>query len=153
MTSDAKTPIEYIEKLPEDRKEVISELRKIILENLPTGFCEVMNYGMIGYVIPHEIYPDGYHCNPKLPLPFMNIASQKKHIAVYHLGIYSKKELLYWFVQEYGKTKQSKTKLDMGKGCIRFRKSDQIPISLIGKLAAKMSPQEWINVYESKIKK
>ncbi|WP_405208545.1 DUF1801 domain-containing protein [Aquimarina sp. LLG6339-5] len=151
MQHKANTPDEYIEVIPEERKEVMQNLRKVILDNLPKGFSEVMNYGLIGYVIPHEIYPDGYHCDPKLPLPFMNIASQKNFIAVYHMGIYADKELMDWFVGEY--PKYVKTKLDMGKSCIRFKKIDQIPLQLIGELATKMTPEKWIEIYETNIKK
>jgi hypothetical protein len=118
MTSEAKTPAQYIKELPADRKEAVSELRNAVLKNIPEGFTEVMSYGMLGYVVPHEIYPAGYHCNPKLPLPFVAIASQKNFIAFYHMGIYANPKLLKWFVDEY--PKHSKAKLDMGKSCIRF---------------------------------
>ena len=151
MTSDATTPEAYIESLPEDRKEAVSKLRKVVLENLPKGFSETMGYGMLGYVVPHTIYPDGYHCKPETPLPFMNIASQKNFIAVYHMGVYAKKELLDWFVNEY--PKNSNRKLDMGKSCIRFKKMDNIPYKLIGELAAKMTVKEWIDIYENAWKK
>ncbi|WP_459210523.1 DUF1801 domain-containing protein [Aquimarina rhabdastrellae] len=150
MTSDAKTPDEYISNLPDDRKEPMQALRKVILENLPQGFQETMSYGMIGYVIPHSLYPDGYHCDPKLPLPFMNIASQKNYIAIYHSGIYAQKELLDWFVGEY--PKHVKTKLDMGKSCIRFKKVNQLPLDLIGELSSKMTPKDWISIYEQNVK-
>jgi hypothetical protein len=146
MTSDAKTPEEYIESLPEDRQEAIKELRKVILKNLPKGFKECMSYGMLGYVVPHTKYPNGYHCNPTLPLPFMNIASQKNFIALYHMGVYGDGALLKWFTGEY--PKHSKAKLDMGKSCIRFKKLDQIPYKLIGELASKISPEKWIDIYE-----
>lgn len=151
MQYEAKTPDEYIDAIPEERKKVMNELRKVIKDNLPKGFSEEINHGMIGYVVPHSIYPKGYHCNPKLPLPFMNIASQKNFIAIYHSGIYADPTLLNWFMEEY--PKYIKTKLDMGKSCIRFKKPDQIPLKLIGKLAAKLTPQEWIIIYESNIKK
>ena len=151
MTYDAKTPDAYIQSLPEDRKEAVTRLRKVILENLPKGFSETMGYGMLGYVVPHTIYPDGYHCKPETPLPFMNIASQKNFIAVYHMGVYAKKELLDWFVNEY--PKYSKRKLDMGKSCIRFKKMDDIPYQLIGELSAKMTVKEWIDIYENAWKK
>jgi uncharacterized protein YdhG (YjbR/CyaY superfamily) len=147
MTSDAKTPEEYIKNLPEDRKKEISKLRKTILDNLPKGFTETMSYGMIGYVVPHSIYPNGYHCNPELPLPFINLASQKNFIAVYHMGVYAKKELLDWFVNEY--PKHAKRKLDMGKSCIRFKKMEDIPYDLIGKLSSKMTTDEWVEIYEN----
>ncbi len=151
MQYKVNTPDEYIAAIPEERQPIMNELRKIIKKNLPEGFSEEINYGMIGYVVPHSIYPDGYHCDPKLPLPFMNIASQKNFIAVYHSGIYAKKELMDWFVGEY--PKHMKTKLDMGKSCIRFKKIDQIPLDLIGELAAKMNVQEWIEIYETNVKK
>jgi len=147
MTSDPKTPEEYIKNLPEDRKEAISKLRKTILDNIPEGFSETMSYGMIGYVVPHSIYPNGYHAKPELPLPFINLASQKNFIAVYHMGVYANKELLDWFVNEY--PKHAKRKLDMGKSCIRFKKIEDIPYDLIGELCSKISTDEWIKIYEN----
>ena len=151
MQSKATTPQEYLQELPEDRKETIQKLRQQILDNLPKGVEEAMSYGMLGYVIPHSVYPDGYHCDPKLPLPFMSLASQKKFIAVYSMVIYAKKEVMDWFISEY--QKQCKYKLDMGKSCIRFKKMDDIPFDLIGQLTAKVSTEEWIGIYESGIKK
>lgn len=151
MQSTAKTPEEYLAELPEDRRAAMTELRKQIVKNLPKGFTEGMGYGMLGYTVPHSIYPAGYHCTPELPLPFMSIASQKNFIAVYHMGVYSIPELHDWFVAEY--PKHSKTKLDMGKSCIRFKKPEQIPFSLIGELASKLTPQEWIEHYENNLKK
>lgn len=138
---------EYISQLPEERKAPIQKLRKQILDNLPQGVEERMSYGMMGYVIPHTIYPEGYHCTPELPLPFMNLASQKNFIAVYSMVIYAKKDLYDWFVSEYAK--RCKYKLDMGKSCIRFKRIDDIPFELIGELTAKVSAQEWIDLYES----
>ncbi|NOY47277.1 MAG: DUF1801 domain-containing protein [Chlorobi bacterium] len=151
MQSKATSPEQYISELPEDRKEPISRLRQEILKHLSKDMEEVMNYGMLGYVVPHSVYPDGYHCDPKTPLPFMNLASQKNFIAVYHMGVYAKKELLDWFVAEY--PKYCKRKLDMGKSCIRFKKMDDIPYKLVGELAAKMNTKEWIDIYETNIKK
>jgi hypothetical protein len=151
MTSDPKTPEEYINALPQDRKDAISRLRKIILKNLPKGFSETISYGMLGYVVPHSIYPDGYHCDPKLPLPFMSIASQKNFVGIYHMGIYANKELYDWFVNEY--PKHSNRKLDMGKSCIRLKKVEEIPYELIGELASKMTTDKWIEIYENVIKK
>ncbi len=150
MTSDASTPEEYITKLPEDRKKAISLLRKTILANLPKGFEEVMSYGMIGYVVPHSIYPGGYHCNPELPLPFINIASQKNFVAFYHSGIYADTSLYDWFVTEY--PKYVNTKLDMGKSCVRFKKVALIPYDLLADLCKKMTVDQWIKLYESKLK-
>lgn len=146
MQSKASTPKEYLESLPEDRKRPMTELRKQIMKNLPKGFEEGMLYGMLGYYVPHSIYPAGYHVTPESPLPFINIASQKNFVAVYHMGLYADKKLLNWFTKEF--TKHSKTKLDMGKSCIRFNHPDRIPFELIGALAGKMTVQEWIALYE-----
>lgn len=150
MQSNATSILDYLEEIPLERKIAFTKLRETILENIPKGFVEQISYGMIGYVVPHSIYPDGYHCEPKLPLPFIAIASQKNFIALYHMGIYAKPELLNWFVAEY--PKHSTQKLDMGKSCIRFKKIDQIPFDLIATLVQKMSVQEWINCYESQNK-
>jgi len=151
MQSDCKTPQEYVDSLPGERKLAVEKLRKIIILNLPEGFQEEMSYGMLGYVVPHSIYPKGYHCKPNLPLPFMNIASQKNFIALYHMGIYADNKLLEWFVAEY--PKHCKAKLDMGKSCIRFKKLDDIPYELIGDLAGKVSVTDWIKTYETSFKK
>ena len=137
----------YIDNLPEERRTIIVNLRKVISENLPNGFEECMNYGMRGYVVPKSLYPKGYHCSPELPLPFLNIASQKNSVNIYHMGIYADEKLLKWFQEEF--LKYSKKKLDMGKSCIRFKKAEDIPYELIGELANKMSPQDWIERYES----
>ena len=151
MQSKATSPKQYLEALPEDRKEPVSKLRQQILDNLPKGIEELMNYGMLGYVVPHSVYSDGYHCNPKDPLPFMNLASQKNFVAVYSMVLYSRKDLMDWFTSEY--TKRCKYKLDMGKSCIRFKKMEDIPFDLIGELTAKVSTEEWIDIYESAFKK
>lgn len=151
MTSKATTPGQYIKELPADRKEAIIQLRNIVLKNLPKGFKETMSYGMLGYVVPHEIYPGGYHCDPKLPLPFASIASQKNFIAFYHMGIYAMPDILKWFTTEYAK--QSTARLDMGKGCIRFNKPEHIPYKLIGALIKKVSVKDWIKTYEENLKR
>lgn len=150
MKSTAQTVNEYLDELPDERKTAFLKLRNSILNTLPKGFEEQMSYGMLGYVVPHSIYPNGYHCNPKLPLPFINIGSQKNFIALYHMGIYANPELLDWFTNEY--PKHSSQKLDMGKGCIRFKKWNQIPFDLIAELAAKISVEDWIECYETQIK-
>ena len=147
MQSSAKTVEEYISQVPDSQREAISKLRKTILENIPEGFSEEMSYGMIGYVVPFSLYPKGYHCNTKLPLPFLNLAAQKNFIAVYHMGIYANPELLKWFTDEFAK--HSKLKLDMGKGCLRFKNVNQIPYALIGELATKIEVADWISTYES----
>lgn len=151
MISNVKSPEEYINEAPEERRDSLIKLRNVIKENLPTGFKEGMSYGMIGYFIPHDIYPAGYHCNPSLPLPFMSFASQKNSINFYHMGIYADKNLFEWFVNEY--PKYSTKKLDMGKSCMRFKKEQDIPYQLIGELVKKMSPNQWISVYEENFKK
>ena len=150
MQSKAKTPQQYINELPEDRKEIMATFRNVILDNLPEGFEEQMTYGMLGYVVPHSRYPDGYHCDPKQPLPFINLASQKNHIALYHSGIYSDPELLNWFKNEW--PKHGTNKLDMGKSCIRFKNPKKIPFELMGELTRKMTVDQWIERYESAIK-
>jgi len=151
MKYDATTVDEYINQLPEDRKPAIKKLRTILNKHLPKGFSEQISYNMIGFVVPHSLYPAGYHCDTKLPLPFINLASQKNFIALYHAGIYSNPKLLEWFTTEY--PKHSKRKLDMGKSCIRFKKMDAIPYQLIEELSKKMTPQQWIKIYENTIKK
>jgi uncharacterized protein YdhG (YjbR/CyaY superfamily) len=151
MQSKAETVDQYISELPEDRKEVIQKLREVVLQNLPEGYQECMNYGMIGYVVPHSIYPNGYHCDTSLPLPFMNIASQKNHIGFYHMGIYSDIDLLNWFTEEY--KNQVPTKLDMGKSCIRFKNPKNIPFDLLGELVSKVPVNNWIETYETAIKR
>lgn len=150
MISDAKTVKEYLKQIPDEQKEVFCQIRDSITRNLPAGFEEVMNYGMIGYVVPHSMYKDGYHCNPKLPLPFMALAAQKNFIAFYHMGLYAKPALYDWFTKAY--LKSTPTKLDMGKSCLRFKKTAQVPYSLIGDLVQKMTPEEWIAIYESQYK-
>ena len=147
MQSQAKTPELYLAELSEDRKNAVGKLRTTILDNLPKGFEEVMSYGMIGYVVPHAIYPKGYHCDPKIPLPFISLASQKNFVALYHMGIYGNQNLLNWFVSEY--PKHCKSKIDIGKSCVRFKKMDDIPFDLIAELASKVSVQDWISNYES----
>ncbi len=149
MKIPANTVEEYLEGVPDDRKSAFNKLREGIVKNLPDNFEEAMSYGMIGYVVPLSVYPDGYHCKKDTPLPFMNIANQKNFIAVYHMGIYANPELMKWFTSEY--PKHCKRKLDMGKSCIRFKKMDDIPFELINELTTKMSAQAWIDLYESKL--
>ena len=145
------TVAEYFETLAPDRTEAMERLVTVIRTYLPDGFEETINYGMPSWVVPHSVYEPGYHANPKLPLPFLSLASQKSHIALYHMGVYASPPLLEWFVGAY--PEHSKTKLNMGKSCIRFKKVTNIPYELIGELCSKMSPQQWIDVYESEVKK
>ena len=151
MQSKATTTQEYLASLPEDRKDAMQKLRDTIVQHLPEGFSEGMGYGMLGWAVPHSAYPSGYHCDPKLPLPFLSIASQKNFIALYHMGLYADTKLYEWFVTEY--PKYSKFKLDMGKSCIRFKKPEAIPYELIGQLVSKMTMPQWIEIYESNLKK
>jgi hypothetical protein len=149
MTSTATTPEAYLESLPDERRPIITALREVILKNLPKGFEEQMSYGMLGWVVPHSRYPAGYHCDPKLPLPFLNLASQKNHISLYHSALYEG-ELLNWFRAEW--PKHSSKKLDMGKCCVRFKKPEDVPVALIGQLVSKVTPQQWIDYYEGVVK-
>lgn len=151
MQATATTPEEYIENLPEERRAPMQQLRETIRQHLPAGFEERIIYGMLGYVVPFSTYPAGYHCDTSLPLSFLSIASQKNFIAVYHMGIYSDESLFKWFTDEY--PKHSKRKLDMGKSCIRFKKMEEIPYELIGELATKMTPEEWVTLCERILKK
>ena len=151
MQYKANSPEDYINQVPEERKETLHKLRKTINENLPKGFEEGMQYNFISYFVPHSIYPNGYHCNPKEPLPFMSFASQKNSVNFYHSGIYANKEIHDWFVAEY--PKHCKRKLDMGKSCVRFKKIEEIPYDLIAELVRKISVDEWIKTYESALKK
>ncbi len=148
MQYKATSAEDYIEQIPKERQPALKKLRAVIKKNLPKGFKEGIGYGMMGYSVPHSLYPPGYHCNPKDPLPFMGIASQKNFIAVYHMGVYADPKLLKWFVTEHAKV--SGKKLDMGKSCMRYKKPEDIPYDLIGQLASKITPQEWIAIYEKK---
>jgi len=151
MHSQATTVKQYIDSLPNERREVINNLRETLLKNLPKGFEEQMSYGMPGFVVPHTVYPEGYHVNPSLPLPFISYAAQKNHIALYHMAIYSFPDLLHWFKTEY--LNHSTTKLDIGKSCIRFKNPENIPFNLIAQLASKITMQEWIEKYKRLINK
>lgn len=151
MKHQAKSTEEYIALLPHERQQAVAKLKKVISDNLPEGFAETMGYGMIAFVVPHAVYPDGYHCDPKLPLPFINIASQKNFVALYHMGLYAMPDLMKWFTDEY--SKHSKTRLDMGKSCIRFKKMEQIPYDLLAELARKICVADWIKTYEQNYKR
>lgn len=151
MKAAGKTVKEILTTLPTDRAEPFNKLHDVIVQNMPNGFEAAISYGGLGYVVPHTIYPAGYHCKPSEPLPFAGIASQKNSINFYHMGIYSDTKLFDWFVNEY--PKHCKQKLDMGKSCVRFKKLDDIPYKLIGELMKKMSVKEWIDIYETNLKK
>ena len=150
MKLDANNVQEYLDKVPEERQMAFNKLRQTIIDNLPSGFAEDFSYGYIGFNVPHNLYPAGYHCTPEKPLPFTGIASQKNFIGLYHMGIYANPELLEWFVSEY--PKHCKHKLDMGKSCIRLKKMNEIPYELIGELMQRMTVDEWIDLYEATTK-
>ena len=147
MQSEALSVEQYLAELPPERQPAMTRLRELFRKKLPKGFEEVMSYGMIGYVVPHTLYPAGYHVDPKLPLPFLNLGSQKQAISVYHLGLYADPALLAWFTAEHAKA--SLRKLDMGKSCIRYKNPEHIPFALLGDLATRLSPREWILRYEA----
>ncbi len=151
MKAIGKTVHEILTSLPADRAEPFNKLHDVILKNLPVGFEPGISYGGLGYVVPHSIYPSGYHCKPSEPLPFAGIASQKDSINFYHMGIYADPVLYNWFVGEY--PKHCKQKLDIGKSCVRFNKLDDIPYELVGELMKKMTANEWIEKYEAQFKK
>jgi uncharacterized protein YdhG (YjbR/CyaY superfamily) len=151
MKTAGNTVDELIANCPPERQEAMKDLRATILAHLPDGFQECISYGMIGYVVPHSIYPAGYHCNPQLPLPFLTFTSQKNFIAFYHMGLYANEALFHWFTEAY--KNRVPHKLDMGKSCVRFKKTDQIPFDLIGELVAKVSVEQWITNYEKLIKR
>ncbi len=151
MQSDAKTPDEYIASLADDRRQIVSEIRDTVNRNLPKGFKECMLSGMINWVVPHELYPAGYHCDPSHPLGYMGLASQKNYIALYSMCLYGNVKLLDWFLEEW--PKHSKKKLDMGKSCIRLKKAEDVPLKLIGELASKVTPEQWMDIYEKAMKR
>ena len=145
------TVSDYLDALAPDRKAPMERLVAVIRDNLPEGFDEVINYGMPSWVVPHSTYAAGYHVNPTLPLPFLGLASQKSHIGLYHMGIYASPDLMEWFVQAY--PQHCKTKLNMGKSCVRFKSVRNIPYDLVGDLCSRMSPQQWIALYEAQVKR
>ncbi len=151
MSKNILTPEEYVAQATPDKQEGLSQLRLVFQQNLPAGFEEIINYGMIGYVVPKALYPKGYHCNTALPLPFIGLGATKGHISVHHMGMLEESALCSWFKEAY--PQHSKTKLDMGKACIRFKKPQEIPLALMAELAQKMTPAQWINYYETTILK
>jgi hypothetical protein len=150
VQSNAKTPDEYVAGLPDERRQIVADIRKTINKALPKGFREGMAYGMISWAVPHEIYPPGYHCDPKLPLGYMGLASQKNYISLYSMSLYGGSKEHAWFRTEW--PKHSSKKLDMGKSCIRFKNAEDVPLALIGQLASRLTPQQWIDIYETAIR-
>lgn len=151
MKAEGTTVEEILLHIPVERAAAFRKLHQTIVDHLPEGFEAAISYGGLGYVVPHRLYPAGYHCKPAEALPFAGLASQKNSVNFYHMGIYSDPDLLAWFVAEY--PKYCKRKLDMGKSCIRFKNMEEIPYALIGELMQKMSVQQWVDLYESKLKK
>ena len=150
MKSDAATVEEYIQSLPEDRRAAISAVRKVILANLPKGYQECVSYGMIGYVVPHSLYPAGYHCDPKLPLPYANLASQKNHMALYLMCCYGDQATDQWFRKAWAAAGK---KLDMGKSCVRFRKLEDVSLEVIGQVIARVPVEKYIARIEQVLSK
>ncbi len=142
----ATTVTAFLDSLPDERKAAVKKLRQVVKKNLPAGFKEIVDKGMIHYVVPHSKYPDGYHCDPKQPLPFVSLSSTKGHVGVHHMGVYADPKMITWFQKEW--PKHVKTKIDMGKSCLRLKKMDAIPYDLIGELMTKMTPDDWIKRYE-----
>ncbi|MBL4770507.1 MAG: DUF1801 domain-containing protein [Planctomycetes bacterium] len=146
MQSKATTVKEYLAELPDDRRKAIMALRKVIKANLGKGFKEGMQYGMIGYFVPHTVYPKGYHCSPEQPLPFCSLASQKNHMAFYSFFLYMNPKQLKLFQDEW---KVSGNKLDMGKSCVKFKKLENVPLEVIGNAVARVSVEDYVAGYEA----
>ncbi len=151
MTTSKITVTDILNNIISDRKIPFNTLHNVIVEHLPNGFETAICYGMISYIVPHSLYPAGYHCKPQEPLQFAAIASQKNAITLYHLGLYGNTELMDWWRREY--PKYSKQKLDMGKGCVRFKNFDDLPFQLVGELMSKITVPQWIAYYEANLKK
>ena len=150
MKIEATSVDEYVSKAPEERQDALRRMREVLRENLPKGFSEELSYGMPGYVVPHSLYEPGYHCDPRLPLPFVSFANQKNFVALYHMGLYASPDDMAWFTESWDAGRFGK--LDMGKSCMRFKRMDRIPYELIGELVSKMTPEAWIERYESAFK-
>jgi hypothetical protein len=141
MKTAAKTVDEYLQSLPEERRAVVNAVRKVIRANLPEGYAECVQYGMIGYVVPHSIYPAGYHCDPRQPLPIAGLAAQKNYFAMHLMAVYGHPETEQWFRKAY---LASGKKLDMGKACVRFKKVDDLPLEVIGQLIARVPVKAYV---------
>jgi len=150
MNRNAATVKEYLADLPEDRRKALEAVRKVFRANLDKDYAEGMQYGMIGYFVPHSVYPPGYHCDPRQPLPFAGMASQKHHMSLYMMCVYGDPEPQAWFRSEWAKTGK---KLDMGKGCVRFKKLDDLPLELIGEAIRRVPTQKFIEFYETTLKR
>ncbi|NUQ34913.1 MAG: DUF1801 domain-containing protein [Planctomycetaceae bacterium] len=149
-TSKATTVREYLDGLPDDRRKALEAVRKVIRKNIDKRCKEGMQYGMIGYFVPHKVYPPGYHADPKQPLPFAGLASQKNHMSLYLLCVYGDKEAERWLRAAWKKTGK---KLDMGKSCIRFKRAEDLPLELVGEVFARASVAKLIKTYEAVMKR
>ena len=146
----ANTVDEYIAAAPEERQEALRRIRALLSEHLPQGFEERLGYGMPAFVVPHDLYPEGYHCDPSLPLPFVSFANQKNFVALYHMGLYASPDDMAWFKASWDA--KASGKLDMGKSCIRFKNMAKIPWALLVQLARRMTPEDWVARYEAAFK-
>ena len=146
VQSKAKTVTEYLAELPEERRKALQVLRKLIKANTDSGIEERMSYGMIGYHVPLRIYPDGYHCDPTMPLPYAALASQARHLSVYMMGLYSDRDDAAWFQRAW---RAAGHRLDMGKSCVRFRSLDDVPLDVLAEAFRRMPSQRYIAVYEA----
>lgn len=149
MQSNAVTVAEYLAELPPDRRLALSAVRKAVLESLDRGYEEGMQYGMIGYYVPHSMYPAGYHCDPRQPLPFAGLASRKNHMAIYLMSVYIDEASAAWFRQAWSKTGK---KLDMGKSCIRFKKLEDLPLDVIAEVIRRATAKKYIAAYQAALK-
>lgn len=154
MQSKARTVEAYLKELPEDRRAALEALRKVFRKNLGKGYEEGMQYGMIGYYVPHSVYPDGYHCDPKQPLPFAGLASQKNHMSMYMMCIYGIDEHRTTFIMGWEKAAAEgrARKLDMGKACIRFKKLEDVPLDVVGEAIRRVPVKVFLEHYEGVIK-
>lgn len=149
MQSKATTVAAYLNELPADRRAAIEAVRNVILANLDKDYEEGMQYGMIGYYVPHRVYPAGYHCDPKQPLPFANLASQKNYMSIYLMGVYGSSGLAQWFNQAWA---ASGKKLDMGKCCVRFKKIEDVALDVIAEAIRRQTTAKYVEQYESALK-
>ncbi len=146
VQSKATSVSQYLKELPDDRREAISAIRKVILGSIDAGIEEIMSYGMIGYHVPLRIYPDGYHCNPEMPLPYVSLASQKNHMAIYMMGLYMDPDDTAWFADAWQATGK---KLNMGKACVRFKKLEDVPLEVVAAAIKRMPSKRYIATYEA----
>lgn len=148
MQSKAKTVAAYLQSLPTERREAIAAVRKVILDNLDPDFEESMQYGMIGYCVPHRVFPAGYHCDPKLPLPFAGLASQKNYMSLYLMSVYGGSSEEVWLRAAW---KQAGKKLDMGKCCIRFKRLDDLPLDTVAEAFRRVPARAWVAYYQASL--